>query len=24
VIHAIDSVLMTNDVRDLLDGQQRG
>jgi uncharacterized surface protein with fasciclin (FAS1) repeats len=24
VIHAIDSVLMTNDIRDLLDGQQRG
>jgi uncharacterized surface protein with fasciclin (FAS1) repeats len=24
VIHAIDSVLMTKDVRDLLDGQQRG
>jgi uncharacterized surface protein with fasciclin (FAS1) repeats len=24
VIHVIDSVLMTNDVRDLLDGQQRG
>jgi uncharacterized surface protein with fasciclin (FAS1) repeats len=24
VIHALDSVLMTKDVRDLLDGQQRG
>jgi uncharacterized surface protein with fasciclin (FAS1) repeats len=24
VVHAIDSVLMTDDVRDLLDGQQRG
>jgi uncharacterized surface protein with fasciclin (FAS1) repeats len=24
VIHAIDSVLVTKDVRDLLDGQQRG
>ena len=24
VVHAIDSVLITKDVRDLLDGQQRG
>jgi hypothetical protein len=24
VIHVIDSVLMTQDIRDLLEGQQRG